>query len=283
MIPPVAGRFIAGETPTEALEYARRRNAAGLDTMLNRLGSHHDDRESVRHDTAEYRELLRDLERVADDPAISVKPTQLGLEIDRSLFRDSLSEIVDRAVDRSVFVWLDMEEHWTVDPTLEASVDLAREHDGGVGVCLQADLKRTRADLERLAGDPLAVRLVKGGAYDRPSPIAYTDPDRRDRAYRALLEDAFDCMDDGIAVATHDPEMIARAVTLSDRHGTDFEIQMLMGVRPTAQRDLATRHDVRQFVPYGERWKRWALNRARRNLSFTARAIVSPIAPSGIG
>ncbi|RQG98785.1 proline dehydrogenase family protein [Natrarchaeobius oligotrophus] len=279
MLPPVANRFVAGETPAEAIEYARRRSGDGPNAMLNRLGSHHRDLSSVRADADEYVMLVEELARLDGDPAVSVKPTQLGLEIGEPLFRTSLEHICERAAGRDVAVWLDMEEHWTVEPTLEVAVDLAREY-GGVGVCIQADLKRSRADLRRLADEPVRVRLVKGGAYDRPDPIAYTDPDRRDRAYRALLSEAFDRLDGGIAVATHDPAMLEHAVELGDRHETAFEIQMLMGVRPTAQRTLADEYEVREFVPYGPRWKRWAFNRARRNLGFAARAVGETLVPT---
>ncbi|MFP8951990.1 proline dehydrogenase family protein [Natrialbaceae archaeon A-arb3/5] len=273
MLPPVANRFIAGETAAEAVEYARHCETDGLVPMLNRLGSHHREREQAYADAAAYRLLLDDLADAGLDAAISIKPTQLGLESGYSVFRELLDEVVAHAVERDIAVWLDMEEHPTVDPTLAAATDLAAEHGSSVGVCVQADLHRTRDDLARLAETPTSVRLVKGGAYDRPDGIAYTDPERIDQAYRNRLEDAFERFDEGLAVATHDPAMIERAATLADRHGTDFEIQMLMGVRPVAQRELALEHDVSQFIPYGERWKRWALNRAKRNLAFTARAI----------
>ncbi|TYT62303.1 proline dehydrogenase family protein [Natrialba swarupiae] len=279
MIPPVANRFVAGERAIEALEYARRLDRDGVVPLVNLLGSHHDDRASVRADAAEYRALADRLATLEGEAAISVKPTQLGLDLDDSVFRGELERIVSRGRDRDVFVWLDMEEHGTVEATLEATVDLAAAYGDGIGVCLQADLYRTREDFDRLADTDAALRLVKGGAYPRPEAIAYTDPDRRDRAYRTLLERAFRRRGDAIAVATHDPAMIDHAQRLARRHDTDFQIQMLMGVRPAAQRDLAREHDVAQFVPYGERWKRWVLNRGRRNVGLAARAVGGTVIP----
>ncbi|RQG96677.1 proline dehydrogenase family protein [Natrarchaeobius chitinivorans] len=280
MIPPVANRFVAGETAAEAIEYARRLDEDDLEPMLNLLGSHHRERSSVRADAAAYRALVDDLGTLEGDAAISVKPTQLGLDVDESLFRTTLAGIVSRADDRDVFVWLDMEEHGTVEPTLAAAIDLADEY-GAVGVCLQADLYRTLEDLERVAGTAASVRLVKGGAYARPEAIAHTDDARMDEAYRRLLEAAFKRVDDGLAVATHDPAMIGHARELARRHDTDFEIQMLMGVRPDAQRRLARKHDVAQFVPYGDRWKRWVINRGKRNVGFAARAVGETVLPGG--
>ncbi|MFC4437924.1 MULTISPECIES: proline dehydrogenase family protein [Natrialbaceae] len=274
MILPVAKRFVAGETEAEALEHVRRLNERGICGMVNRLGTHHDNRRRVRADATAYRELVADIGDTGLDGEVSVKPTQLGLDIGEGVFRDSLRDVLETARERDVFVWLDMEEHTTTDATLDAFETFALEYDsdgtrsssgrrsdGGIGVCLQANLKRTPEDVERLAGLPGKVRFVRGGAYDEPRAIAYRDPERMDRAYRDVLEYAFAAFDDGVAVATHDPAIIEHARSLRDRYDTPFEIQMLMGVRSDAQDELADEYDVRQYVPYGTRWKRYFLNR----------------------
>lgn len=273
MLPPVARRFVAGETTAAALEHVRGLNDQGIVGIVNRLGSHHG-RDRAIADAKAYRQLVADVAAADLSAAVSVKPTQLGLDYSRSLFRTHLSDIVESGREEGVFVWLDMEEIETVDPTLDAFERLAREHGGGVGVCLQADLRRTVADLERLADCPGKLRLVKGGAYDRPADVAYTTKARINQAYRDLLKAAFRTRQDGIAVATHDPEMVRYAEGLARTNGTDFELQMLMGVRPDAQHDLASTHTLHQYVPYGRRWKRWCLNRARSNLRFTARTLL---------
>ncbi|SDQ22932.1 proline dehydrogenase family protein [Natronobacterium texcoconense] len=283
MLPPVANRFVAGETAAEAIDHARRQAKLGIDPMVNLLGSHHADRPAAEADAAEYRLLVEDLAEadLEGEPAISVKPTQIGLDCGETVFRDLLGGVLEAAVTHDVFVWLDMEEHTTVDATLAAYERFARLSDGRVGVCLQADLERTLDDLERLADVPGKLRLVKGGAYDRPSEIAYTTDTRIDQAYRRLLDRAFETVEGPVVVATHDPEMIEYATDRAD--GTDLEFQFLMGVRPRAQRTLATEYDVCQFVPYGTRWKRWAINRAKRNVGFTARAVAETLVPLGNG
>ncbi|WP_135821524.1 proline dehydrogenase family protein [Halostella litorea] len=277
MIPPIASTFVAGETPAEALDHARRLNDRDVGAILNLLGEHYDAPGPAAADRDAYRDLVEDIAGAGGDVCISVKPSQVGLDVGEETFRENLSAVVDHAAERDVFVWVDMEDHTTTDATLAAYEDLAREHDGGVGVCLQANLERTREDVARLADVPGKVRLVKG-AYDEPSEVAYTDKARVNEAYRELLELAFERYDGGVAVGSHDPEMIEYATELHDEHGTDFEIQMLMGVREDAQYDLAADHEVWQYVPYGDRWLSYFYRRVaerKENLLFAARAVLT--------
>jgi proline dehydrogenase len=173
-----------------------------------------------------------------------------------------------------------MEDHETTDVTLDAFERHAVETDGNVGVCVQANLKRTREDLERLADLPGKVRLVKG-AYDEPKSIAYREKSRVDESYRDCLAYMFEAFDDGIAVGSHDPAMIEYAKELHAEHGTPYEVQMLMGVREQEQFDLAADPDVDaevyQYIPYGSKWFSYFYRRIRErksNALFALRAIV---------
>ncbi|MFP8951561.1 proline dehydrogenase family protein [Natrialbaceae archaeon A-arb3/5] len=275
MLPPIASRFVAGESPAEALDHVRRLNERDIGAIVNLLGEHHGERSSVQADAATYRTLIEDIARSDLNGCISVKPSQLGLDLGENVFRETLADIVATAADRGVFVWIDMEDHTTTDATVDAFEALARKYDGGVGVCLQANLKRTRGDVERLADVPGKVRFVKG-AYDEPAEIAYTDSDRINREYQFLLEYAFEQFDGGIAVGSHDPAMIEYATALHEEYGTDFEIQLLMGVREDAQDELATEYEIYQYVPYGDRWLSYFYRRVRErkeNLRFAVRAV----------
>ncbi|ELY96683.1 proline dehydrogenase [Natrialba chahannaoensis JCM 10990] len=293
MIPPIANRFVAGESPAEALDHVRTVNQRNVNVIVNLLGEHYDDRAPASDDAAEYRSLVEDIANADLGACISVKPSQLGLDLGADVFREELEDIVATAADRGVFVWVDMEDHTTTDATLDAYEELAREYygdensdesqsssdtwaDGGIGVCVQANLKRTREDVERLADVPGKVRFVKG-AYDEPADVAYTDTQRVNEEYEALLEYAFEHFENGVAVGSHDPEMIERAIELHEEYGTDFEIQMLMGVREDAQYDLAEEYEVWQYVPYGGRWKSYFYRRVmerKENLWFALRAII---------
>ncbi|MDG5758874.1 proline dehydrogenase family protein [Natronococcus sp. A-GB1] len=276
MMLPVAGRFVAGEGPAEALEHVRQLNDRNVKAIVNLLGEHYDDREAADADAREYRELVEDIARSDLEATVSVKPSQIGLDLGEDVFRENLEAIVETAAERGVFVWIDMEDHTTTDATLDAYEELAREHGGGVGVCVQANLKRTRGDVERLADVPGKVRFVKG-AYDEPVEIAYKGKEAVNREYEALLEYAFEQFEGGIAIGSHDPAMIDRAIELHEEHGTDFEIQMLMGVRNDAQFELAEEYEVYQYVPYGDRWMSYFYRRAmerKENLWFAVRAVL---------
>ena len=275
MIPPIAARFVAGETVPGALEHTRERNADGVGVILNLLGEHYDEREPADADADAYCQLLADLAGTDLRARVSVKPTQLGLDVGAAVFRENLARVVAHAAERDRFVWIDMEDHTTTDVTLDAFERNAREH-GNVGVCVQANLRRTPEDLERLAGLPGKVRLVKG-AYDPPPEIAYREKARVNEAYRDCLAYLFEEFDDGIAVGSHDPAMVAEAARLHEEYGTPYEIQMLMGVREDAQVDLAADREVWQYAPYGEKWLSYFYRRVlerKENATFAIRAIV---------
>jgi proline dehydrogenase len=287
MIPPIASRFVAGETAAAAVDRAETLDERGVGTILNLLGEHYHDRAPADADADAYCDLLDDVADSGARACVSVKPSQIGLDVGaddgerpteagRTAFEENLARIVDHAAERDVFVWVDMEDHPTTDATLDAVESLATDHGGGVGVCLQANLRRTHEDLERLADVPAKVRLVKG-AYDEPKAVAYKQKAAVNEQYRELLTYMFEAFDDGVAVGSHDPEMIELATELHEEHGTGFEIQMLMGVREDAQFDLAEDYEVWQYVPYGDKWMSYFYRRAmerKENLLFAARAVL---------
>lgn len=277
MIPPIASRFVAGETPAEALEHARRINGHDIAAILNLLGEHYEERGPADADRDAYLDLIEDIADSRVDACVSVKPSQIGLDAGQAVFTENYERIVEHARDRDVFVWMDMEDHPTVDATLDAFEGAARRHGGGVGVCIQANLKRTGDDLARLEDVPGRIRLVKG-AYDEPAAVAYQRKEKVNEAYRDHLTYLFEHFEDGqIAVGSHDPEMIDRAAALHEEYGTDYEVQMLMGVREDAQRELAAELPVYQYVPYGEKWFSYFYRRAMErteNLTFALRAVL---------
>lgn len=274
MIPPIANNFVAGETPETALDHVDMINQDRVAGILNLLGEHYDDAAEAASDTSEYVELLELIDTRGVDACVSVKPSQLGLDVSEELFEENLARIVD-ATDG--FVWIDMEDHTTTDATLDAFERFAVETNGNVGVCVQANLKRTGEDLYRLADLPGKVRLVKG-AYDEPAAISHKDKGTVDAVYRDQIEYAFSAFDDGVAVGSHDPEMIDHARTLHEEYGTPYEVQMLMGVRERTQVDLARQGvPVYQYIPYGGKWLSYFYRRVRErkeNLAFAARAVI---------
>ncbi|ELZ39564.1 proline dehydrogenase family protein [Halorubrum tebenquichense] len=285
MIPPIASNFVAGETPEAALAHVESLNDRGVAGILNLLGEHYEERSPADADADAYVDLV---ERVAErevDACVSVKSSQIGLDVGDDAFEENLARIVAAANgtaetapdDADTFVWIDMEDHETTDVTLDAFERHAVETGGNVGVCVQANLKRTREDLERLAGLPGKVRLVKG-AYDEPAELSYKEKARVDESYRDCLAYMFEAFDDGVAVGSHDPAMIEYAEELHAEHGTPYEVQMLTGVRESAQFDLAADGvDVYQYIPYGSKWFSYFYRRIRErksNALFALRAVV---------
>ncbi|ACM56744.1 proline dehydrogenase family protein [Halorubrum lacusprofundi] len=288
MIPPIASNFVAGETPEAALAHVESLNDRGVAGILNLLGEHYAERPPADADADAYVDLVESIADRGIDACVSVKSSQIGLDIGDDVFQENLARIVDAANapaatgpdGTGTFVWIDMEDHETTDVTLDAFERHAIETDGNVGVCVQANLKRTREDLERLADLPGKVRLVKG-AYDEPAAISYKKKARVDESYRDCLAYMFETFDDGVAVGSHDPAMIEYASELHAEHGTPYEVQMLMGVREAAQFDLAADPDVDaevyQYIPYGSKWFSYFYRRIRErksNALFALRAIV---------
>lgn len=276
MIPPIASNFVAGESVDSALGHVEKLNSRGVGGILNLLGEHYTSYENAEADTAEYIELVEEIAARDLDACISVKPSQLGIDMSDDLFERNFERIVEAA---DCFVWLDMEDHTTTDTTLDVFERHTRETDGSVGVCVQANLLRTGEDLQRLASLPGKVRLVKG-AYDEPADIAFTDRSKVTQVYLDQLEYMFREFDGGIAVGSHDPEIIDHANRLHDTYGTPYEIQMLMGVRENAQFDLVenSEAEVYQYIPYGSKWLSYFYRRLRErkeNIGFAARAIIS--------
>ena len=120
MIPPIARRFVAGKSPASALEHARQLNDDGVGAILNLLGEHYEERDPADEDAEIYRDLLAELGGSGLDACISVKPSQLGLDVGEGLFRENLERVVEAAAEHGRFVWVDMEGHTTTDATLKA-------------------------------------------------------------------------------------------------------------------------------------------------------------------
>jgi|SRR4051794_28122844 len=271
-----AARFVAGETLDDCLDVLADLNAKGLHANTTLLG---EDVESRGQTEAVVAELRTVLDRIAErelEANLAVKLTHLGLLIDEELAHENVGALVDHAAERGNFVRIDMEHSSVVDATLRIYRRLREGGRDNVGCVLQAYLYRTPSDLEALL--PLApnMRLVKG-AYLEPPDIAYPKKADVDDAYRRLLERA---LEGGayVAVATHDERLIDHTIRFTGQHGiaTDrFEIQMLYGVRPQLQRDLAARgFKVLVATPYGPEWYPYLMRRlAERpaNLLFLVR------------
>jgi proline dehydrogenase len=275
-----AARFVAGETLDECLDVLAGLNAKGLHANTTLLGEDVESRQETDAVVAELRTVLDRIGGRGLRANLAVKLTHLGLGIDEELAFQNAAELVDHAAGLGNFVRIDMEHSSVVDATLRIYRRLRESGRDNVGCVLQAYLYRTPNDLEALL--PLApnLRLVKG-AYLEPSEIAYPKKPDVDAAYRRLLGRAL-AGGAYAAIATHDQQLIEHAIRLADREqiGRDqFEFQMLYGVRPQLQRDLAARgFKVLVATPYGPEWYPYLMRRlAERpaNLLFLLRSLLA--------
>ncbi len=275
---PLVSRFVAGATAEDALAVVRRLTVDRLVTV-DHLGEDSTEREQADTNVAAYERILALIgdAGLADRVEASVKLSALGqsLAVDGDkIALEGARRVCAAAAAVGTTVTVDMEDHTTTDRTLETVRELRVDHPW-VGAVVQAHLRRTEADCRDLGGPGSRVRLCKG-AYDEPASVAYRERADVDAAFerclRVLMAGAGLPM-----VATHDPRLIELARTLGrDR---PYELQMLHGVRPAAQRALAAQGEtVRVYLPYGTEWFGYFMRRlAERpaNLAFFARSLLS--------
>ncbi len=270
----LARRFVAGDTVDDALEAVRALNADGIKATLDNLGEDSLTRAQALAAAEQNLLMLRRIAETGVDANISLKLTQLGLAFDEGLCRESLLKIVEEAARRKNFVRIDMEGSAWTQKTLDLFYSLHDAHPN-VGIVLQSMLRRSEGDAREAAARGARVRLVKG-AYKEPHAIAYPTKDEVNAAYdrcAALLAKA-----PLPAFGTHDDARIDAALKACDAAGlvkTDYEIQMLYGLRAKRWRELrAAGHTVRVYVPYGSHWFPYFYRRLRErkeNLLFVLR------------
>jgi proline dehydrogenase len=276
----LAKRFIAGETVVEAMAVVAALNAAGMTATLDFLGEDVTQPAEAERTRDAYVELLEAIRGRGVETNVSVKLTAMGLLVDEDYALGNLRAVLVAAgLTRDPFVRIDMEGSAVTDATLRV-FERAYAETRAVGPVLQAYLKRTPADVERMIALGARVRLCKG-AYGEPPQVAYKDMPtiRREfmRAAEALLERG-----NYPGIATHD-ERIIEAVERFVRErgiGRDrFEFQMLYGVRPEVQRRLvADGYRVRIYVPYGTHWAGYFYRRITErpeNALFALRSMLS--------
>jgi proline dehydrogenase len=277
----MVARFVAGETLEEALAALDRLAAAGFRTTVDVLGEAVMSIDDATTATESYLATLDALAARGLDRNISVKLSQMGLAIDPDACRENVRRILDRAADHEAFVRIDMEDHSTTEATLAVWRELrgVNAGRGDSGVVIQAALRRSAADIERLIEENARVRLCKG-AYVEPASVAFPDKAEVDTAYEALMERL---LVDGTfpAIATHDERLIGRAAAFTRERGIDpdrFEFQMLYGVRRDVQERLVRAgFGVRVYVPFGTQWYPYFMRRlAERpaNVAFVLRSIL---------
>lgn len=274
-----ASRFVAGETIEGAIEASRRLQAQGLLITLDHLGEGVKAVEAAAAATREYVRLMEVIVASGIERNISLKLTQLGIDVDRATCVDNLRRILEPASRQGVFVRIDMENSVYTERTLEIFEILWQQEYRNVGVALQAALYRTEQDVRRMNELGARVRLVKG-AYKEPATVAFQ---RKEEVNAAFVRLACELLDHGTypAIATHDETAInqVRAHATAGHISPDrFEFQMLYGIRRDLQALLVAQgYRMRVYVPFGREWFPYFMRRLGErpaNLGFVLRALV---------
>ncbi len=261
-----AKKYIAGETLEDAVRVVKELNEKGIVATMDVLGESVNTKEESEDAMKECLMVLDTINEHKLDSNLSLKPTQLGLIIDKQFCFEQISAILEKAKGYNNFVRIDMEDSPTTDATLELFNKLKKKF-SNVGAVVQAYLKRTYDDVEEQNKLGTNYRLCKG-IYVEPVEIAFKERQQVRDNYLKILEKIFD---DGnyVGIATHDDYLIKGAYDFIKKKNipkNKYEFQMLYGVKEDLRDKInADGHKVRIYVPFGEHWYKYSIRRLQEN------------------
>jgi proline dehydrogenase len=258
----VTRRFVAGEEMDEAIAAIKQLNAKNISATFDHLGESISKESETRDEVREYQQLIQAITDHSLNSNVSVKLTQLGLDISNELCYENTRAIVEAAAHHNNFVRIDMEDSPKTDATFDIFRRLRAEFDN-VGIVVQAYLYRTEKDIEDLLKLGVRIRLCKG-AYKEPETVAFPKKADVDNNYIKLMQML---LPSGIyhGIATHDPNMIEATKKFARENNIsadEFEFQMLYGIRRDLQESLVKEGwRMRVYVPYGKFWYPYFMRR----------------------
>lgn len=265
----VARRFVAGETLEEALDAVKQLNMQGMEVTLDYLGESVHSAEDAARATEQYLTMLAAIHEKQLKATVSLKLTQLGLDVDETLCIDNMRRILENARETGNHVTIDMESSDYTETTLRVFRTL-REHYGftNVGTVIQAYLYRSEEDMQHLHEEGAFVRLCKG-AYKEPPDVAFPEKTDVDTNFVNIMKSyvSNSAAETGayLGVASHDSQIIDTMrdyATITQLTNERFEFQMLYGIRTDLQRELATQgYTMRVYVPFGTQWYPYFMRR----------------------
>jgi proline dehydrogenase len=273
-----AGRFVAGETIPTAIQAIRNLNEAGIAATLDHLGefvySEAEAKESANFCIA----TLDAIEKAGIKSNLSLKMTQLGLDISRELCMLNMRRILDRAVQYNNFVRIDMEDYAHNEISLEIFKELRADYGKAIGIVIQAYLYKSKQDIDDLNSLKPNLRLVKGAYKEKPE-VAYPNKEDVDRNYLQIIKQHL-LHGNYAAIATHDVKVIQEVKQFVKQYNipnSQFEFQMLYGICTDIQDQLAKEnYTMRVYVPYGDDWFAYFMRRlAERpaNVGFVIKSL----------
>ncbi len=270
----LARQWIAGETLNDAISRTKKANNSGIGVIINFLGEHVRNKPEADRNIEENLSILQAIEDSKLNASISIKLTQLGLDIEKNLCLSGAEKIVSSAASKNIFVWIDMEDSPYTGDTIDIYLELFKKHKNA-GIAIQSNLKRSESDVRRIAASGGIIRLVKG-AYKEKSDIAYTSRKDVTINFSRLMGYIF-YKSPFFAIATHDELLINEALEANKAHKKRLEFQMLMGVREELKSELVKKGlTVVDYIPYGKNWFPYSVRRMRerkRNILLILRSI----------
>ena len=268
---PIVGKFskryIAGITLAQAVRVIKDLNGKGMMATLDILGEDVFERPAAEALRAEWPRVLDAIRSQELDSNISIKPSQLGLRIDKEFCYRNFKSIVEEAAARKNFVRIDMEDSTTTTDTLAIFRRLRAEGFTNVGVVLQASMRRSEEDVQSLVKEKANFRLCKG-IYVEPAAIAFQGKEEVRNNFMRLLQLMLD-QGSYVGIATHDEWLVDQASSLIQKRGLtpeQYEFQMLLGVREGLRDSIQKGgHRLRVYVPYGDQWYAYSVRRLKEN------------------
>ena len=263
------------------MERVREANSRGVLGLLNLLGEHVESREQIAATMKEYDRLLDLIRDSRVESQISIKPTQMGLNLDFDYCVQNYLQMADSCKSHSDnWLWVDMENSPYTQKTIDLYLKVLKSYEN-TGIAIQAYLRRSEQDLKSILENGARVRLVKG-AYNESPEISFKDKKQVRENYAKLLRMLFTQRqkENFFAVATHDGELVDLAKTLTRENSVaKYEYEMLMGVRDKLKMQLVSeKYQVREYVPYGPQWFPYSMRRIREkksNILLLARSLFS--------
>ena len=269
----VSSRYIAGETIGDAIAKVRDLNKDGISATIDVLGEFIKTKEEATENAEEYIELLHILGETKLDANISIKPTSMGLLLDEEFCYQTMKSIIDVAKKYNIFVRIDMEDVECTNQEIELLFNLRKEYKN-IGIVLQAYLKRTYDDIEKMIKEKINLRLCKGIYIEEP--VHLIENANQDRLainphFLAHIKRMFETKT-YVGIATHDEIVVNESLKLIKElkvDNKDYEFQMLLGVRDYIKdRIVKDGHKMRIYIPYGKDWYGYSVRRLNENPSI---------------
>jgi len=259
--------YIAGPALEDAINVVKDLNAKGMMATLDLLGEEVMHKDQSVDATEQYLNMLDEIDRLKLDCNVSIKPTHLGMDLDKDFCFDNVKRIVKKAKELGNFVRIDMEDHTVTSATIEMYLTLKKDYDGYVGTVIQSYMRRTYDDIQALIKEKANLRLCKG-IYVEPENIVFKDMADINKSYMDNLDELLknNCY---CGIATHDKELVLHAFkTIAELNLTKnrYEFQMLLGVTEELRDKIIEKgHRLRVYVPYGKDWYQYAIRRLKEN------------------